>query len=738
MRVAFVLAFPLLALPLAAQTEESKDVRLGHSAHGDAFDEGPRQRPWKMENIGSSHFPITTSVPEVQEWFDQGNTLLHNFWFYEAERQFRWCLKLDPECAMAYWGLARCTGRTSKDDRAQSFLEEAVARKHTVTERERLYIEAWEKAYAPQLSGAIELMDETPDAFPELAAELEKIVLAHPDDVEAKALHLLYSLYDGSRVGLEYLAQDIFEREPLHPGAHHYRIHNWDGPDGAQALDSCEVYGELASYVGHANHMPGHIYSGIGMWHEGGIWMDRATRVEKDYMRERLVFPFNHWNHAHNRNYLSFIQEQLGKADLALDGARQLIAAPFDPKYNDPDGGYSVFRQGMAALLRNMVKFERWEEILAEGTIPWREQDADRQWRAYLESLAHIGLGHEREAIDSMIALKEIEQEKKDGRFLDRMLLEVRGLFAVSRGDLLEGAALLDQGARAQLDGYHQENDPPGYPRQLANVLGEVYLEHDAPALAAASFERTLEVVPNDGFALSGLVEAYARSGDEHQAKVAFARLSHVWSGADEGLRWWTRAAAHGYEVVPLDASPREQRRYDAQDLTAFGPGTWVPYAAPELDVQDPDGARVTLARYLGRNVLVVFYIGEECAHCVEQLDAIEKRIEDFTKRDVEVLAVSSDTPEQNQRSLGMGDMPILLLSDVDGSNASRWKSWDDFEDIALHSTNFVDRDGNVRWARTGGDPFLDLDFLLAEIDRVNTKLTAKVTAVEAAAEGTR
>lgn len=87
-----------IALPLRANDEP------GHSQHGSAFDTGLRQKPWKMEGIGHSHFPITTKVPEVQEWFDQGNTLLHSFWFEEAERSFRWCLKLDPDCAMAYWG----------------------------------------------------------------------------------------------------------------------------------------------------------------------------------------------------------------------------------------------------------------------------------------------------------------------------------------------------------------------------------------------------------------------------------------------------------------------------------------------------------------------------------------------------------------------------------------------------------------------------------------------------------
>ena len=105
-------AFPvLLAAAMAAcsgiyaQTSNTDDKPdKGHSAHGAAFDIGPRQKPWVMEGIGVAPFPITTKNPEVQKWFNQGNALMHSFWYYEAERSFRWCLKLEPDNAMAYWG----------------------------------------------------------------------------------------------------------------------------------------------------------------------------------------------------------------------------------------------------------------------------------------------------------------------------------------------------------------------------------------------------------------------------------------------------------------------------------------------------------------------------------------------------------------------------------------------------------------------------------------------------------
>ena len=157
---------------------------LGHSVHGEAFDEGPRGKPWVIEDIGKTHFQITTSHPEVQMWFDQGHTLLHNFWYYEAERAFRWCLKLDPECAMAYWGLARVTtfGKPSAaagNERSTAFIQEAAKRKDKVSERERLYIEAWEELWKDEPKDQAGAQDSSKKKEDKFKLLLEKICLKY-------------------------------------------------------------------------------------------------------------------------------------------------------------------------------------------------------------------------------------------------------------------------------------------------------------------------------------------------------------------------------------------------------------------------------------------------------------------------------------------------------------------------------------------------------------------------------
>src|SRR5580704_2948013 len=141
---AVLLLATVASTSIAFESDNTILGKLGHSEHGAAFDTGPREKPWPMAGIGVAHFPITTSNPEVQRWFDQGNALLHSFWDYEAERSFRWCLKLEPDNAMAYWGLARASMLRGLGgaNRPAEMLREAIKRKSHVSPREQLYIDA--------------------------------------------------------------------------------------------------------------------------------------------------------------------------------------------------------------------------------------------------------------------------------------------------------------------------------------------------------------------------------------------------------------------------------------------------------------------------------------------------------------------------------------------------------------------------------------------------------------------
>jgi peroxiredoxin/tetratricopeptide (TPR) repeat protein len=713
----------LLAATLSAQetqtsAERAKERHLaGHSRFGEAFDEGPRERPVKMSGIGVTHFPITTSNPEVQQWFDQGHTLLHSFWYYEAERAFRWAARLDPDAPMPYWGLVRATSGA----RARAFMKEASARKAKATPRERAYIEAWELQF---VDGA-----QTTDGRRKFTKALENIVMRYPDDLEAKALLGLESM-GTSRVGTEVLMKQVLARDPRHPGAHHYLIHNWDDEDGATALDSCRVYGDIAPAIGHALHMPGHIYAGVGMFHESAIALDSATRAEIAYMGRQMVFPYNTWNYAHNRNYLSYAQEQLGLPSEAIRGARELLAVPLDPSLNVATR-MSPHWQGVSALARALVKFERWDEILADGSIPWGDSLRDKLGRRFAEASAHLGkkdLEAAIKAVDAHGALKgDVDKEnnptmKKQFEVQD---LELRGSLALLKGDAIEGLTLLTQAAPRELEYRAYYDDPPGYPTLMWSKLGYAYLDQQSPKLAVDAFTRALKAVPNDGFALAGLVLARHALGDTAQARDALGRLEFVWSDAEPGLRWLAAARATGLQAAPVDTTPRRQRDYRKTTLDQFGPAIWAPFAAPPLDVADPSGRRLSLDQFRGKNVLLAFYLGAGCAHCVKQVKDLSERADEWARLDTVVITVSQDAPEANAKSQELAPLKLILGSDRNWENARRFKSYDDFEEMGIHSTILIDKDGRVYWAQHGGAPFSDFSFLVSQLQRMNQRHAA-------------
>lgn len=714
-------------------TGDAADLRPGHSAHGPAFDTGPRQKPWKFNAIGFSHFPVTSSNAEVQQWFDQGHTLLHSYWSYEAERAFRWCLRLDPDCAMAYWGLARAT----TGDRRDTFLREAVKRKDKVTERERLYIEAWAERWLPpaNVSGPKETAEQRNER---LRSALQKICIRYPQDIEAQALYAQASIGVSARYGIDAVLQNILAQNPRHPGALHYRIHIWDKREPEYILNNSALYGSIAKDVAHGQHMVGHIYSGVGMWHEAAYYMDHSNRSELAYMRDHQMLPYYNWSYAHNRNFLSYVQEQLGMAEAAIRGAQEMHEIALDPEFNDPAKS-NVYLDGTVALLRALLKFGRWNTVLDPRTFIWSSSFRDRLCRSYAEASAYTAL-HQFEkaqgAIDEHSALRtELERpENKDFKDLyDVQVAELQALMRIARGEPKQAIEQLQPLISKDLEN-RRLGDPPVFGNVLATLAGYAALSAVDPSQAITFFERTLEVVPNDGFALAGLVRAHALLGQRAQAERAMGRLQFVWSNADPNLPWFNDAKEAGITAKPLDASPAAQRTYSTSILEKLGTDHLEPFSAPNLRAMDTEGKEVTLEEYRGRNVLLIFYLGQECPRCVQQLVEIAKRTGEFSARGTEVLAISPHSPSTNATFVKSGNIRYRLLSDENQSNARRFGSYDDFEDMQLHSTVLIDKCGRVYWARNGGEPFTQFDFLLKEIDRLNASQTPTVPGLQISA----
>lgn len=688
------------------------DDEPGHSSHGSAFDSGMRLKPWPMPGIGDTPFPITTTNPEVQKWFNQGEALLHSFWFEEAERTFRWCLKLEPGSAMAYWGLARCgftwfnldngSFNDKEFGRYKTFLKEAVKRKDKVTERERMYIEALDSAVA---KGGSETYN----------AKLRDIIAKFPDDIEAKSLLALFSIGRIKQDEDENIVQEVLKVNPLHPGALHASIHNWDEGSPTKAIKSSQLYGTAAPKVGHALHMPGHIFSKVGLWHEAAIAMDSATRTELKYMNERLALPFETWNFSHNRNYLCYIQEELGMANASIKGGRDLLTAPREPEKVGRRG--DEVSQGMRALFRSLVKFQRAKEILTPGFAEWDEGDQGKKNQLFAETMAYLWSKNLSKAAASFDKLKSAYG--KDGHSIYLSLAE--GYLRLAQGRTDEGEkALLAADEEEKKHHGSWANDPPNQPWTVARLMGDYYREKGFPSTAISYYERALEYEPNAGFSLGGMALALKAKGDQTKANEFAGKFFYEWSNADSDLPLVQQMKAAFPDVKPKGDTQAPEREYRPNDLKSFGPSNWEPYQAPKLEVKNVDGKGVRLSDYRGKNVLLVFFLNDACVHCVGQLKSINDRIKEFQDQNAVVLGVCSQSPKAIKESSTLNPVKLTYLSDTNHENARRYASYDDFEEMELHSTILIDAKGNIRWKRTGGDPFTNIDFLLKELKRIN------------------
>ena len=310
----------LLACLLASPRFASGDDHFlpGHSHHGEAFDSGPRQDAYLMGGTGKVHFPVSSKVPLVQEYIDQGIGQLHGFWFVESERSFRKAISLDPNCGIAYWGVAMANDEL-RPARAEQFAAEAAKHKAGLTDRERMYIDSF---------GTEE--------------GLKKIIAKYPNDIEAKAFEVWRIFHKSEKVKIyksEFdaavdLANQVLSVEPMHP-IHHALIHiaNATETEG-RALDSAAKCGDTAPSIGHMWHMPTHIYFTLLRFPEAAWQLEASIRTEHARMIHDRVLPDQVHLYAHNNEWLVRTLLHLGRARDAKRTARQMIDLPRHPLYN--------------------------------------------------------------------------------------------------------------------------------------------------------------------------------------------------------------------------------------------------------------------------------------------------------------------------------------------------------------------------------------------------------------------
>ncbi len=775
------LTVPLCLLSLLAAQHEPPDP-FGHSRHGSAFDEGPRQAAYRMPGMSTQvHMEVAGLCDEAQAFFDQGLCQLHGFWYFEAERSFRQVAKLQPECAMAYWGMAMAN--VENVARAVGFLANAVRRSAAVPRYEQLWIDGWAKYYAIDdkareelrsgdeariekaiegLVAALESRDKPArtKAHDQLLKDLGTIVFEFPDDIEAKAL-LAVQIWDleewGSKVrshtAVDALLAQVFAKAPQHP-AHHYRVHLWDGEAGERALKSAAAIGDSAPGIAHQWHMAGHIYAKLHR-HKEAAWQQEASgRVDHAHLQRDRVMPFEIHNYGHNQEWLARSLSHQGRVEEALAVAKNLAELPRHPKKSRlAEGGDIAFyaRERLASVCE---EHELWQAALqldrdgyfdaADAVMPeivrlsllgraayrlGRLDEGDR-FAAAAKELLPRARAERAKAIDT--AEDEALAKGRERKQVDEALASaqrratdmVRAVRDLER-ELAAERLLATGDAKAAVEAFAKLE---GFPKTL---LADAHVAAGEPEKAIEILGKEVEKNPKRAATTLRLVAACTASGkEEHLAKakdlMADALPAFDLAGLAASALW--RRAGVGV-AAPLAGGAADAPAGFGDDfgprppLASLGPAHWSPQPAPGFDLEQAGGGRRSLARQAGKPTLVVFYLGFGCLHCVEQLRALAPMADDYAAAGIDVVAIGTDPAGKAAESLAAMDeaerFPFPLLADPELAAFRAWRCHDDFESMPLHGTFLVDGAGLVRWQDISFEPFTELAWLLGESRRL-------------------
>ena len=507
-----------------------------------------------LDGMGSHRHSIATDVPLAQRYFDQGLVLAYGFNHAEAARAFREALRLDPACAMCAWGVALVLGPNINAAMDPAGAPEAWAALETArvlvedgAERERAYVAALARRYAPQPPESRAALDAGyADAMRELARR-------YPDDLDAATLFAEalmdttpwdYWTADGEPkpVTKEILAvlEAVLAKDPDHPGANHLYIHVVEAVHPERGVAAADRLGSLVPAAGHLVHMPGHIYIRVGRYHDAEVANERAIAADASYESQchaQGLYPLTYV--PHNYHFLGAAATFAGRGKVALEAARH-IAAHADPAMMR-EKGFGTLQHYWATPLYTLVRFGRWDEILAEPQPPGDLLYPTGVWR-YARGMAGLRKGRLADGDAELAALRRIAADPglegvtlwdiNPTRSLLEIAAEVLGAELAAARDDFDGAiAQLESAVRRE--GELRYDEPPPWPFPVRHTLGSIFLRANRLADAERVYREDLAKFPENGWSLLGLAQSLESQGYEDEAAPVRERFAKAWQYAD-------------------------------------------------------------------------------------------------------------------------------------------------------------------------------------------------------------
>ena len=525
-------------------------VALGQHSHAPATD--PKAVTLET-GLGNIDHPVSTKNPEAQKFFNQGLEYVYAFNHEEAIRSFKQAAQLDPQLAMAYWGVALALGSNYNVPadgpallEAYANLQKAIALAPKASEHDQAYISALSKRYSADIQAdKTKLGVEYKNAMGELAKN-------YPDDFDAATLYAesmmnlhpwkLWSLDGKPNEGtLEIVSvlEEVLRRNPNHSGANHYYIHAVEASTNPErGLPSAERLGKVAPKAGHLVHMPSHIYIRTGDYYQAAQANVDAIAVDKEYIQKsgnNGLYPAMYYNH--NIHFLAAASAMKGRYADSIKSCRDLEA-----NVKPVVKAMPMLEMFLPYTSMSLTRFGKWDEILKEPKPDPSLKITTAFWH-FARGSAYAASKQIPNAEAELAALRAVNKTlTEEVRMFSNPAsditkvgeLALEGKIALARGDKQAAYDLLNKAVAAEDATAYAE--PSDWDLPVRETLGGALLANGDYATAEKVFRAEIQRHHRNGRALFGLAEALRKQGKDAAAKSVQGEFEKAWQYADTKL----------------------------------------------------------------------------------------------------------------------------------------------------------------------------------------------------------
>jgi hypothetical protein len=488
--------------------------------------------PAAAKELGKVHFE-TSCKPAAQKVFDTAMTFQHSFWYRSSRQTFEEVLKADPECGIAYWGIAMSLLNNPFNPPPAQNLPDglaAVTKGKEVgakTPREKDFIDAIATFYTDY-----DKVDHRTRVQAYLKA-MEQVAARYPKDDEtqiyyALALNVAAAPSDktyANQLKAAGILEPIFKRQPQHPGVAHYLIHTYDYPPIAdKGLGAARRYSKIAPAAPHAQHMPSHIFTRVGAWRDSiasNTASVRAAKADKEASDQ-----------LHGMDYMVYAYLQLSEDKKAQGVIEEMNAAPSSPT---DTLGFTFARAASPA--RYALERGDWKAAadLVARQSKFAQADAVTHFARALGAARSGKADAAKADIAKLAELRDRLKQEKNAYWAEQVDIQAQIATAwtlYAEGKFDDALAAMKAAAAAE-DATEKSPVTPGPLTPARELYGAMLLDRGVPKDALAAFEATLKKEPNRLRATLGAAKAAEATGDAAAAKSYYAKAVALAAGVD-------------------------------------------------------------------------------------------------------------------------------------------------------------------------------------------------------------